>query len=613
MSPSEIGFLALGLCVGIAAGVLLAALARPRSPLRPVVKVTVTPNAMAPRDRIATGPGRPARSTGPLRGSPDDDAAGDWAAAVATSASGGPASGPVAATTRTLVPSGAATGRPVGIPIVAGDRLPDLGGTARASAVADRPRLAADGAVRAAADPALAVAVAERPADVRVDRQHPAPSRIDIRPGRATAAELAVRPRPPVRDPRPALAADLVAVPIVGRAAKGRDGAEGRGRTAPGHTLGDAPDACADERAESSVACAEADLAREGARALADRLREAQRAHADLQARVEEAGSIADPRHLAAEKERLHTAFQAAHAASRSTEDAEAAARDWLSAVSNANTAARDAVRRVQAGTDELRVQAAALERLDLEANAARIAAERAEDACRAARESLAACEERQHVPGGAGDAPDARDTAWPTTPEPGYDPHPGPSNADRLPVILRVLAGDAAAREQLVASLAGGDPDARSAWHVRIARFVDAVVARAIEDGFLEVSEDHAFWRVFSADEQLEIVQALSALGFRFDGMRGFVDERVPSARDLSLAVGYAGLDRMRIRAWPGESALAALYEDAVVRADLWLAQQADDLSLARVEAALGPRAAGLGEVWDAWGRVRPAMLEER
>ena len=34
-----------------------------------------------------------------------------------------------------------------------------------------------------------------------------------------------------------------------------------------------------------------------------------------------------------------------------------------------------------------------------------------------------------------------------------------------------------------------------------------------------------------------------------------GFADERVPSQRDLSLAVGYAGLDPMRIRRWPTEA----------------------------------------------------------
>jgi hypothetical protein len=179
--------------------------------------------------------------------------------------------------------------------------------------------------------------------------------------------------------------------------------------------------------------------------------------------------------------------------------------------------------------------------------------------------------------------------------------------------LILLVLRGDSGAHEALVSSLAGSDTAARAAWHVRIAKFVDAVTARAIEDGFLDIDQENPFWRLFSGEEQREIVQALSSLGFRFDGMRGFADDRAPSARDLSLAVGYAGLDRMRIRTWPGETALASLFEGASVRADLWLATQADDLSLRRVEAALGPRAAGLAELWDSWGRVRPAMLEER
>jgi hypothetical protein len=67
-----------------------------------------------------------------------------------------------------------------------------------------------------------------------------------------------------------------------------------------------------------------------------------------------------------------------------------------------------------------------------------------------------------------------------------------------------------------------------------------------------------------------------------------------------------------MRIRTWPGEAALSELFDGARVRSDLWLATQADDLSLGRVEAALGPRAAALDELWDAWGVARPAMLEE-
>jgi hypothetical protein len=178
------------------------------------------------------------------------------------------------------------------------------------------------------------------------------------------------------------------------------------------------------------------------------------------------------------------------------------------------------------------------------------------------------------------------------------------------LPAIIRVLRGDRDARERLVASLAAGDPAPEAEWQLRMARLVDAVVGRAIEDGYLDLPEDDPFWRLFGQREVRDIVGALSALGFRYDGLGGFADGRVPAARDLSLAVGYAGLDRMRIRTWPREADIAALYAHAAVAADEWLADQAGDLSLGRMVDALGGRAAELADVWNAWGRVRPALL---
>ena len=75
---------------------------------------------------------------------------------------------------------------------------------------------------------------------------------------------------------------------------------------------------------------------------------------------------------------------------------------------------------------------------------------------------------------------------------------------------------------------------------------------------------------------------------------------------------MGYAGLDRMRIRQWPRESEARQLYAQATVSADEWLAHQADDLSLGRMIDALGARAADLADIWNAWGRVRPALLAE-
>ena len=70
-----------------------------------------------------------------------------------------------------------------------------------------------------------------------------------------------------------------------------------------------------------------------------------------------------------------------------------------------------------------------------------------------------------------------------------------------------------------------------------------------------LEFPADHPFWGAFTLRQDREIAQALASLGHRFDGLGGLVDDRVPSQRDLSLALGYAGLDPMRIRHWPTET----------------------------------------------------------
>ncbi len=124
MSPPEIGFLALGIALGITAGVAFLAVVRPFAPLRPVVKVTVTPLELAPRNAA----GLAARFDGPVRGSPDDDARGGPSgdAHLDTSAAARPKA-PSPADPRSCVPSGpaaipsGAVGVPsgaVGIPIM---------------------------------------------------------------------------------------------------------------------------------------------------------------------------------------------------------------------------------------------------------------------------------------------------------------------------------------------------------------------------------------------------------------------------------------------------------------------------------------------------------------
>ena len=102
-----------------------------------------------------------------------------------------------------------------------------------------------------------------------------------------------------------------------------------------------------------------------------------------------------------------------------------------------------------------------------------------------------------------------------------------------------------------------------------------------------------------------------LSSLGYRFDGFGGWVDERIPGQRDLSLAVGYAGLDPMRVRHWPNETEMRDLLADVRVTADEFVASTAGSLTLGELVSLLGRRADALTELWNSWGTVRPILLE--
>jgi hypothetical protein len=391
----------------------------------------------------------------------------------------------------------------------------------------------------------------------------------------------------------------------------GGTGDPGGGSGAAGQAS--ATDACAPARRLVEERCALADAAREQAKSAADALREAQRVYDVLRDRVDRAQLTADPRHIAAAKERLHADFRLGSDRASGPDETEAAARAWLQHINELNAAVREAQRILDAGNAELRAQVPVLDRLAAEADAARISGENAEAGCHEARVELADCEEdaaraKAAVPREP-EEPHPFEGVWPEA-EPALDREPPADVLAGLPVIVRVLRGDRDARERLVASLAADGSEDDREWRLRISRLIDAMTARAIEDGYLDVPEDDPFWRLFEPRESRDIVGALSALGYRYDGMGGFADGRVPAARDLSLAVGYAGLDRMRIRTWPRESEIALLYEKAVVAADEWLADQGGDLSLGRMVDALGNRAAELADVWNAWGRVRPALL---
>jgi hypothetical protein len=405
-------------------------------------------------------------------------------------------------------------------------------------------------------------------------------------------------------------------------------------------------DPCAGARLLVRERCQVAERANAEAAAAAERLRAARRAYDDAAAKADAAAAKADPRAVRAAKEQAQDAFRVARAAARTRAEAEAAARAWLDEINRINREAAAAAREADRHAAVVRELGPQIERLATEADAARILAESAEDACLAARQALAECEEELAVRARAGGpAPTREDTAAEGPPQPttpgespagvaaagsqtagptGLAAAPTPplpsfeddtaalvAERDREAAIIRLLRGDHRILDRLVAELAGSDPEAQRRWRLLLADLVDAIIGRAIEANALDFPDDDPFWGRFTQAQARDIAAALASLGYRFDGLGGFVDGRVPSQRDLSLAVGYAGLDPMRIRTWPTEAELARLFERVTIAADEFLIRAAGGLTLSELVELLGHRADDLADLWNAWGRLRPLLLE--
>jgi hypothetical protein len=119
-------------------------------------------------------------------------------------------------------------------------------------------------------------------------------------------------------------------------------------------------------------------------------------------------------------------------------------------------------------------------------------------------------------------------------------------------------------------------------------------------------------FWGAFTVEQGRDIMKALGSLGFRADGRGAWLDERVPTRRDLSLAVGYAGVDPVRVRTWPTPEELAALGGHVVVAGADYLDIVAPGLSRAEVSAVAesADGGHGLDDLWQEWDRVRSLLL---
>ncbi len=572
MTAPEFAFLVMGLVLGVAAGAALLEIVRARPPAPREVRVTVAQDAIPRRSATLAEAAFAIASAEPARGGPADrrDEPAGPPVGMPERRTSVPRTSPM---TFRLAPAAASAARAsdrisgrsvapdrVGVPVSGGDDplLAAMRASAAASAVA---------AMRTSA--VTTTATAERPGIM----SGPDPILVS----------MSGDPAPPGDEPA-ASAGDPAVLP-----------------SGP----------CAEQRRLADERCQIATRAREGAKTADETHRAAQRAYDEHEARADEAGVAADPRAVRRAKDDAQAKFRAARNGARTTDEVEAAARTWLMEINQINSDARDAAAILAREREAVRTLTLELERIAMGAEAARIAAETAEAACLAAREAVAACEEAAAgpvghlptIPSGAPDDDDVLDEV----------PVAAVLGTGGTPRIFRLVRGDRTAMAELVYAMAGDDPSGRKHWQLVLSDLVDAILADSIEAASLDFPKDHDFWGPFPTDQSRDIIHALSSLGYRFDGLGGWVDGRAPSQRDLSLALGYAGIDPVRIRPWPTEAEVEGLLREVTVAADERLVGAAGDLTLGELVTMLGRRADGLADAWNEWGRLRPLLLEER
>jgi hypothetical protein len=589
VTASEFAFLAMGLILGVAAGAALVEFVRARPPTPREVRVTMATDAV-PRRRAATL-ANDAFTESPAAVDPASMGPADQLAHAAST--GGSATDP---RTDVLAPNPATAAEPV-------FRLAPAPTPADAPVGAAPPRPPAQGVpVSSGVDPMLTALRASAAASAEAAMAASGrPVATAVRP-----SEQAVSPDgEPTGESRPD-------TPSAAKDGSGRGGGKGAAAVAGNASPpADAPSGpCGDARRLADERCELASRARAQAIEAQEAHRTAQRAYDEHESGMAVAAAAVDPRAVREAKDEAQARFRAGRAGARTAEEVEAAAREWLHEINRINAQTGDAHARLAAARSRTPELAVLLEQTALAADGARVAAESAEAACVAARQAVADCEERA-----AGRIPVP--TPETTTTEPPDDDLSSETlvaalRAGASPRIVRLLRGDRTAMQEIVTALGGDDADERRRWQVAMSDMVDAIFTDAIAASALEFPTDHTFWAPFDRSQARDITSALSSLGYRFDGRGGWVDDRQPSQRDLSLALGYAGLDPMRIRQWPTEAEMSTLFSDVQVTAAEHLAEAAGDLTLGELVTMLGRRADGLADIWNDWGRIRPLLLDE-
>ena len=369
-------------------------------------------------------------------------------------------------------------------------------------------------------------------------------------------------------------------------------------------------DRCAELRAVVNERCREAHEARAAHEAAVARLREMRRDVVAAEHRWTEAVAAADPKLRSAEKAAARDRYQMARRGAGEDGELREATAAWARSVDHINRAARLAQRAASAA----KATQTALERAVVAAEGAerqaRIGAEGAEAGCLEARVQLAACEEAGTVDGPVLAAPAGG------APRAGTDGHAvrmGAAEQGPPLVIESMVSGDRRALELAAAEVAAHTGSTPAEAQLQLQELVGAIISAAAEAGFLTFDPAHPFWAYLDFDEARDVIAALARLGFLFEPSEGWHAGRAPSPNDLSMALGYAGLDARSVRDLPSADDLRLLPRSIGVDARAFLAAQAPGLAMDQLVGALGRRAEPLELLWNEWGQVRPVLLTDR
>jgi hypothetical protein len=185
--------------------------------------------------------------------------------------------------------------------------------------------------------------------------------------------------------------------------------------------------------------------------------------------------------------------------------------------------------------------------------------------------------------------------------------PQPGRGSA-----LERMLRGEHRAMVEVVDRIAGEDSRRRRDWEVLLGGLVEGMADAAVTESVVDFPMGTPFWDTFTVEQCRHVVTALASMGYHYDGRSGWIDGRVPTYRDLAQALADIGVDPRRVRAWPNQLEISALFIGARPAPEELIAAAGPEYAAEDVRALLGERGPELANLWLAWEAIRPVLLAE-